>query len=185
MRPTFALLSLILPLAGCIVPVVVPIPLPPTTVVVGERWPEAAPLTPAPASWSCPRPARANAAEAAVLAQVNALRKERGLTRLQPSSRLRKAAQGHACDNAARQSISHTGSDGADLRTRLTRSQFQMRTATENTARGFDEADRLVAFWMASPAHRTNLLNPQLTQAALGLGDNQRPHWVFVAAAPR
>ncbi len=185
MRRTIAVLSLILPLAGCVVPVVVPIPLPPTTMVVGERWPDAAPTTPAPASWSCARPARADATEAKVLAQVNDLRQERGLPRLQPSSRLRKAAQGHACDNAARQSMSHTGSDGADLGARLRRSQFKMRTATENTARGFDDADRLVAFWMASPAHRANLLNPQVTQAALGLGDNQRPHWVFVAAQPR
>ncbi|PTX46417.1 MULTISPECIES: CAP domain-containing protein [Gemmobacter] len=174
LRPALAVLAAAL-LAGC---VVIPVPASrgKTTVVAG----------PAPASASCPRPQGATADEARILAQVNALRAARGLGRLKPSSRLRQVAQAHACDNAARGSYSHTGSDGATLQTRLHRYGYAPRRASENTGYGFDEApDRLVAFWMNSPGHRANLLDPRVTEAALGLAQGTRSAWVLELALPR
>ncbi|RID90691.1 CAP domain-containing protein [Gemmobacter lutimaris] len=141
---------------------------------------------PAPASATCARPHEAAAAEARVLAQVNGLRAARGLGRLSPSSRLRQVAQAHACDNAARGSYSHTGSDGATLQTRLHRYGYAPRRAAENTGYGFEnDPDRLVAFWMNSPGHRANLLDPRVTEAALGLAQGARSAWVLELAVPR
>lgn len=136
--------------------------------------------TPDLVSTRCTLPANANALVATVLASVNAQRRAKGLAALRPSPVLMQAAQGLACDNAARGGYSHTGVDGSDLRTRLRRVGYRMRVAAENTAFGFDDPDRLVRFWMGSAAHRANILNPGTRDFGLGLAAGSRPAWVLV-----
>jgi uncharacterized protein YkwD len=120
-----------------------------------------------------------------VLALVNDQRRRVGVPALRASAVLARAAQDHACDNAARDSHGHVSSDGAKLGERLRRAGYRLQTAAENTGRGFDTPDRLVAFWMASPGHRANLLNPVVREAGLGRAIGPGPHWVLVMAAPR
>ncbi len=172
-------------LSACVVPVPIPIETPTRSFVVGYKYPDQAKPTAAPAASRCAAPARAGAMAGAVIAQVNAQRKAKGLGGLRASPKLMKAAQAHACDNAARGGYSHVGSDGSDLSTRLRRTGYKIRVAAENTGLGFDDPARLVAFWMKSPGHRANILNPRVTDVGVGLADGSRPSWVLNLATGR
>ncbi len=178
-------LAIALMLAGCVVPVPIPIETPPKSFVVGYVYPDQPKPGIAPAVSRCAAPARAGAMAGAVIAQVNAQRKAKGLGALRQSPKLMKAAQGHACDNASRGGYSHVGSDGSDLSTRIRRTGYKIRVAAENTGLGFDDPARLVAFWMGSSGHRANILNPRVTEVGVGLADGARPSWVLDMATGR
>ena len=184
MRFLAVTLPLILLLSGCFVPIplVAKIDLPPTVV---QSYPKHSNPGPAPASATCPRPARADGLQKAVLGRVNAERKAAGLPALRLNAALTKVAQAHACDNAARGSTAHVGSDGADIGDRLRRGGIQLRVAAENTAIGMDSADRAMTMWMGSKGHRANILNPQVTQLGLGVADGARTAWVLDFVKPR
>lgn len=140
---------------------------------------------PAPATTQCPRPAETAAYAAEVLRRANAVRVGQGLAPLRASDRLTRAAQAHACDNAAHQTYRHVGSDGAALMSRLARVGYAPRRATENTGLGFaGSPERLVDFWLGSPKHRANLLDPKVTEAGLGMAAGAKPAWVLVMATP-
>jgi uncharacterized protein YkwD len=95
-------------------------------------------------------------------------------------------AQKHACDNAAAQSISHVGSDGATLPERLRREGLRVRHAAENTGLGFATPQAAMAFWMGSPGHRANILAPEATQIGIGQADGgARPTWVVNFIRPK
>jgi uncharacterized protein YkwD len=172
-------------LTACVVPVPIPVETPTRSFVVGYVYPDQPKPTAAPASSRCAAPARAGKMAGAVIAQVNAQRKAKGLGALRASPKLMKAAQAHACDNAARGGYSHVGSDGSDLSTRIRRTGYKIRVAAENTGLGFDDPARLVSFWMNSPGHRANILNPRVTDVGVGLADGARPSWVLNMATGR
>ena len=177
-RNTTALSACAVLLTGCILVV-------PLSVVTNGAAALPAP-GPAPASAGCATPAGRQAMADDLLSRVNAERRSAGHAPLRADPRLATVAQGHACDNAARQVFSHSGSDGSDLRTRLRRGGYGYRTAAENTGLGFDGAPaRLVAFWMGSPYHRANMLDRSLTEAGVGMADGPRPAWVMVFGRPR
>ncbi|MBE2278606.1 MAG: hypothetical protein IAE87_20205 [Rhodobacteraceae bacterium] len=176
------LLAALLPaaLSACIL---LPVPIPVAAPRIGGDTTD---LGPAILPTGCTRAPGADLAEARVLALVNAQRRAAGLGALRASPRLASVAQGLACDNARRGGIGHVGGDGATLGERLNRNGYRWWTAAENTGLGFaGSPDRLVAFWMASPAHRENLLNPAITEAGLGLSGEARPAWVLDLAQPR
>jgi len=135
---------------------------------------------PAPA---CIVPPNASALQTEVLSSLNARRKANGLTPFKLSPKLDKAAQGHACDNAARRSISHESSDGGTLTTRLRKAGYKYRAAAENTGRGFGTGTRAVEWWMNSPKHRYNILFPELREVGIGIALSNAPdnklHWVI------
>jgi uncharacterized protein YkwD len=170
-------------LSACIV---VPIPIEGSgTTTTRMRYPTPPAATAAPASSKCATPARASGEAARVVASVNAQRKAAGLSPVTLSSALTKTAQAHACDNAARGGISHTGTDGSNLTQRLRRQNYLITTAAENTGWGFGSAEQAMAFWMKSPGHRANILNPRMREIGLGLADGSRPSWVMVLGARR
>lgn len=107
-------------------------------------------------------------AEAEIVAGINSLRAGAGAAPVQANRTLARIAQGHACDNAARNSYSHSGSDGSDLTRRLTRGGYDFRAAAENTGLGHDSAQQMLDFWTRSPGHRANMLDPALREAGLG-----------------
>lgn len=153
--------------------------------IVGYVYPTHPDPGPMPASARCTPPAGVTKVAKSVIARVNAERAARGLAPVRSSGSLARVAQAHACDNAARNVYSHTGSDGSDLSVRLRRGGYKLRVAAENTALGFDSTERLVSFWMHSPHHRDNILNPKVTEIGLGLARGARPNWVMVLARPR
>ena len=126
--------------------------------------------------------ARAADIEAAVLAQINSLRAGAGAAPLRADAALAQIAQAHACDNAARNSYSHTGSDGSTLADRLARDSYRYANAAENTGLGHATVAAVVEFWNRSPGHRKNLVNPDLTRAGLGLWQTTggRNVWVLL-----
>lgn len=140
-------------------------------------------LTLAVPAQACTVPSDAKALQAEVLAHLNAERKAHGLSALKLSATLDKAAQGHACDNANRRSISHDSSDGGTLKTRLRKAGYKYRAASENTGRGFGTGARAVEWWMNSPKHRTNILFDRMRDVGIGIALSDAPdnklHWVI------
>ena len=131
----------------------------------------------------CLQPGNAGALEAEVLGQLNAQRTARGLPALRMNAALEKAAQGHACDNAGRLSISHDSSDGSKLQHRLKRAGYKFGKASENTGRGFGSGTRAVEWWMNSPHHRDNILMADVKDVGIGIALSDAPdsklHWVI------
>lgn len=131
----------------------------------------------------CNIPANSDVLQKQLLAELNAERTARGLSPLKLSAKLDKAAQGHACDNAKRRSISHDSSDGGTLKTRLRKAGYKYRAAAENTGRGFGTPERAVDWWMNSPKHRTNILYPKMREVGIGIAMSDAPdsklHWVI------
>ena len=140
-------------------------------------------LAAATAEASCQKPGNVSALESEVLGQLNAERKARGLPALRLNSALDKAAQGHACDNANRLSISHDSSDGSKLQHRLKRAGYKYGKASENTGRGFGSGSRAVEWWMNSPHHRDNILMTDVKDVGIGIALSDAPdsrlHWVI------
>jgi uncharacterized protein YkwD len=137
----------------------------------------------------CIVPAGSNAMQQELLSHLNAERKAHGLPALKLSTKLDKAAQGHACDNAKRRSISHESSDGGTLKTRLRRVGYGFRTAAENTGRGFATGARAVEWWMHSPKHKTNILLRKAREVGVGIAMSDAPdsklHWIIVVGASK
>lgn len=137
----------------------------------------------------CSVPPNADAMQQELLAHLNAERKAHGLSALKLSTKLDKAAQGHACDNAKRKSISHTSSDGGTLKTRLRRVGYGFRTAAENTGRGFASGARAVEWWMHSPKHKDNILLRRAREVGVGIAVSPAPdnklHWIIVVGASK
>lgn len=137
----------------------------------------------------CTIPPTATAMQKELLSNLNAERRANGLPSLALSAKLDKAAQGHACDNAKRKSISHTSSDGGTLKTRLRRVGYGFRTAAENTGRGFASGARAVEWWMNSPKHRDNILLRKAREVGIGIAVSPAPdnklHWIIVVGASK
>lgn len=133
---------------------------------------------------ACNIPANSGAMQAELIEHVNAERRARGLAPVRLSGSLDKAAQGHACDNAKRQSISHVSSDGSQLQNRLRRAGYAYRTAAENTGRGFASGQRAVQWWMNSPKHKQNILLGPAREVGIGIAMSAAPdsrlHWILV-----
>jgi uncharacterized protein YkwD len=140
-------------------------------------------------AFACTKPGNVSALQAEVLGNLNAEREAKGLAPVRLSAKLTKAAQGHACDNADRRSISHTSSDGGTLKTRLRKVGYSFRTAAENTGRGFGSGARAVDWWMNSPGHRANILLRKVRDVGIGIAVSRAPdsklHWVLVVGAGR
>jgi uncharacterized protein YkwD len=138
---------------------------------------------------ACNVPDNASALQAEVLSNLNAERRANGLGPLRLSNKLDKAAQGHACDNARRMSISHVSSDGGTLKTRLRRAGYAFRTAAENTGRGFGSGARAVEWWMNSSKHRDNILLRKAREVGIGIAVSPAPdsklHWILVVGASK
>ncbi|MFG2338676.1 CAP domain-containing protein [Streptomyces yangpuensis] len=129
------------------------------------------PQAPQPPKTS-PAPAPAPAASgsvAAVLALVNQERAAAGCPAVTLNAKLTKAAQDHSADMAANSNMSHTGSDGSDPGTRITRAGYAWRTYGENVAYGYSTPEKVMEGWMNSPGHRENILNCSFKEIGIGL----------------
>jgi uncharacterized protein YkwD len=138
---------------------------------------------------SCDLPANMEQLRAQVMADVNAERAARGLGPLRMNSELSTAAQGHACDNAKRQTFTHVSSDGSRLQHRLRRAGYAYAMANENTGMGFASPQRAVDWWMNSPYHRDNILMRGTRDIGVGIAFSDAPdsrlYWVVNMGASR
>ncbi len=130
---------------------------------------------------ACRQPDGAARMADVTLSAINAEREQRGMAPLSPDPRLTDAALAHACDSAARNRMSHDGSDGSDLGDRVKREGYRYRTIAENVAAGYRSPGSVVQGWMNSSGHRRNILTSNARDVGLGIataGDGTL-HWVL------
>ncbi|MBY4895258.1 CAP domain-containing protein [Rhodobacteraceae bacterium N5(2021)] len=102
---------------------------------------------------------------AAVGARLSTLRAGQGLARpLGHSAALQAAAQAHVDDMAQSGNLSHTGSNGSTLTSRLRAAGYSACFAAENIAAGQANTAEVFEDWMGSGGHRRNILAAEATQ---------------------
>ncbi|MGW7334195.1 CAP domain-containing protein [Streptomyces sp. NPDC054840] len=106
---------------------------------------------------------------ARVLALVNQERASAGCQAVSLNAKLTKAAQDHSADMASHSNMSHTGSDGSDPGTRITRAGYTWSTYGENVAYGYNTPEKVMEGWMNSQGHRENILNCSFKEIGIGL----------------
>ncbi|MFJ8944442.1 CAP domain-containing protein [Streptomyces sp. NPDC102395] len=129
--------------------------------------PAAAPSAATPSAAAPAAPA--SGAVAKVVSLVNSERGKAGCSPLTVNAKLAKAAQDHSADMASHRNMSHTGSDGSDPGTRITRAGYAWSTYGENVAYGYSTPEQVMAGWMASPGHKRNILNCAFKEIGVGL----------------
>jgi uncharacterized protein YkwD len=140
------------------------------------------PSAPAVAAPSAQKRVTVDARAAAVLVNVNQVRRAHGLRALRASARLTAAAAEHSREMAARGYFQHASFDGTAFWQRIQRfySRHGYRTWSvgENLLWSSPDvgAARAVQMWMNSPEHRANLLSRSWREIGLSA--------VHVASAP-
>ncbi len=144
-------------------------------------------LTVATPALACPTLPDLPAVQATLIRDLNAQRRTNGLPALTASAALTTTAQSLACDNAARRTVVHTGSNGSTLKARLAAQGYRYSNAAENAAAGYPDAATVAAGWMSSPGHRRNILSPPLREIGVGVakGPDGLLYWIIDLGAPR
>lgn len=107
--------------------------------------------------------------ERRLLDLMNAERSSRGLGNLQWDGTLATLARDHAADMRSAGRISHHSTiGGGDFTYRLSRMNYRASAAAENVALDND-VERAHRGLMASPGHRANILNKELSAAGVGI----------------
>jgi uncharacterized protein YkwD len=101
--------------------------------------------------------------------QINARRAELGLVPYQYDAAVAAAAAAHSADQAARRTMSHTGSDGSDAGQRLTRFGVTWSSWGENVGAGFNDPATLLKAWLDSPTHRPIVLSTTFNRVGAGV----------------
>ena len=112
-----------------------------------------------------------------ILARINALRTQNGLTPLDLNGQLAASAQQHSDDMAATGNVSHTGSDGSSIESRIRASGYghwrSFGIWGENIYGGqLADVEAAWNFWTTSQVHRANLLNPRYREIGIGVGQS-------------
>lgn len=164
-------------------PTPTPLPQPTPVAVVQAEQPQAQPSSAPQATPEAAAAAETVAPDLAPLAPVipddaalifnlmNEKRTAYGLPALSWSAELAAAAQAHAEDCAWRGWGSHTGSDGARLRTRLARENYYPSWASENWANARGPQHAFDMWWYEGPggAHYENIMGRNYSQAGVGI----------------
>ena len=145
--------------------------------VVKALWVVALITTSTPC-WSSRIEVKEDATVASPLSLINAERSAVGLTKLKYNKRLEKAATAHSKDMARFDFISHTGSNGSDLRKRLRRAGYKFCYGAENLALGTKSWSDTVNAWMTSPKHEANILDYRAS--SVGVAQVGEKYWVMV-----
>jgi hypothetical protein len=112
-----------------------------------------------------------------ILARINALRTQNGLTPLDLNGQLAASAQQHSNDMARTGNVNHTGSDGSSIESRIRASGYghwrSFGIWGENIYGGqLADVEAAWNFWTTSQVHRANLLNPRYREIGIGVGQS-------------
>ena len=131
-----------------------------------------------------------------ILDLVNQERAKVGADSLQISEQLDRAADLHSQDQARMDRMTHNGSDGSTLGSRVDATGYSWSRVAENISQvaldpetvmyggqGFQNIG--ITGWMNSEGHRENILNPDLEEIGIGYGTSAdgSPYWTQVFAA--
>ena len=138
-----------------------------------------------PGATAGPAPPVAGAVQQ-VVDLTNAQRAAAGLPAVTVHGALNLAAQAHSDDQAARDRMSHTGSDGSNPGQRIAATGYVARAWGENVAAGYPDAASVMDGWMNSPGHRANILNGNVTEIGIGVATSARGtlYWTMELARP-
>jgi uncharacterized protein YkwD len=103
---------------------------------------------------------------------VNEQRVRAGCEPLIVDPRLVASAEGHSTDMAERGYFAHTTPEGVTFRDRILSAGYANPGTAENIARGQSDAQQVMDSWMASDAHRANILDCDLSRLGVGLDEN-------------
>lgn len=159
---------------------------PRTTAAPVEEAPAPAPAPEQPPTTEAPAPPPAavqvdTSVAGRVIALTNAQRAAAGLSPVSANGALTAAAAAHSKDQAAHNTMTHTGSNGSTLGQRITAAGFGWRTIGENVAMGYGSADSVMNGWMNSPGHRANILKADFTSigVAVAYAADGTPYWTM------
>ena len=108
-----------------------------------------------------------------ILELVNRERAANKLSPLRLYPPLQVASHWMAQDMAANEYMDHTDHEGRELEGRLTAFEYgDYMSAGENVAAGQTSAAEVMASWMASPGHRSNILSPDFCEIGIGYVQN-------------
>ncbi len=140
--------------------------------------PAGAAAAPCQGATDLPAQVSASDSKAATLCLVNRERTRRGIPSLGANRALATAARGHANDMVVRQYFSHMSQAGEDFFDRIKDAGYggssRIMLAGENLAWGSGELatpEAIVAAWMASPGHRTNILRRGFREIGIAVVD--------------
>ncbi|NOY99434.1 MAG: hypothetical protein GXP40_09595 [Chloroflexi bacterium] len=102
-----------------------------------------------------------------VLSLINAARADNSLPALTVNPQLAAAAQGHSMDMACNSLLSHTGSDGSSVASRIAAQGYSASYFVENIYAGGGPQDAMT-WWMDDLPHREAILNTQITEIGIG-----------------
>lgn len=130
------------------------------------------------------------AAREAVLARVNAVRREAGVPPVELEPRLSAAAQAHADDMLARSYYAHRSPDGTVPYDRVRVRGYIPDLVAENIAAGHFNVETVVEAWLHSVDHRRNIVDRRFTQLGVGIAVGNYEHrykvmWVQDFARPK
>jgi uncharacterized protein YkwD len=121
----------------------------------------------------------------AVVKAHNRFRAEAKLPALVVSRKLQAAAELHAKDMAARNKMTHKGSDGKSVVDRVTAEGYRFRKAGENIAVGRFNVERLMKGWIESPPHKRNILgNFSQIGVAYATAEDGKRYWCVTFGLP-
>lgn len=113
-------------------------------------------------------PRTGTVAEQYLYSEANAEREQRGLAPLRWDETLHRAAERHAGEMAARESISHQYPGERDLAARGHEAGAKFTVISENVAAAWS-APVIHDAWMHSPDHRANLLDPRVNAVGISV----------------
>lgn len=116
-----------------------------------------------------------------VLTLLNQQRRAVGLPPVDQSRQLDRIAMAHAQDQVQGGFFGHVGSNGSTVHARMRASGYDACLSAENVAMGLPDEASVMAQWMASPGHRSNILHPRAEQVGIARAGDL---WVMVLARP-
>jgi hypothetical protein len=108
-----------------------------------------------------------------VIADTDQARTSLGGQALTENEVLDAAAQAKADDMAAKGYFAHISPDGTQPWAWFAKAGYDYVYAGENLAVRFDDSQAVVDAWMASPAHRANIVKPQYRDIGIGIAQGE------------
>ncbi len=117
--------------------------------------------------------------EQAIVDQTNALRRQAGVPELRQNAVLARIARKHAEEMAKANNLSHQ-INGKNTGGRADAAGYKWMTVSENIAWNQRSVPEVMAGWMSSDGHRSNLLGKDVTEMGAGIAVNSKGEFYFV-----
>jgi len=105
------------------------------------------------------------------------------------NAKLGDAALAHSRDMAEQNYFSHQAPDGSQVSDRASRAGYRWQRIGENIAAGQGSEEQVMAGWLASPGHCSNIMNPDFTEMgaayAMDKSSAAGSYWTQVFGKPR